>query len=102
MNPKNFLNKLKSLIDKYRSIRFLMNFYFLWNLVFLLSCHKYKEGNCIQASNGYVWKIIRIQDNKYSVMGFLKNSWGNEVLLDFEILDKNHIEINCPVININN
>jgi len=73
--------------------------YILWNLVFLLSCHKFKEGHCIQASDGYIWKINRIQDNKYSVMGFLENSWGNEVQLEFDNLDKNHIEINCPIIN---
>ena len=88
---------LKSIIE-YLPMKIILYLSIFWNLIFLLSCNKFKEGNCVQASDGYIWKINRIQDSKYLVMGFSDKGWGNEVLFEFNILDKNHIEIKCPVI----
>lgn len=71
---------------------------FVINMLFLLTCSKFDSGDCVVATDGYIWKINNAKDYKYSASGYSENGWGNDVNLDYDILDKTHNKINCPVI----
>lgn len=65
------------------------------------ACHTYQPGDCITASDGYVWKINQIKGSKYIAAGYLENGWGNDTELDFEVLDKqNYYKSLCPAVRI--
>lgn len=65
---------------------------------------KFDSGQCIQALDGYIWHINKYKLGKYDVMGWQGNSWGNEVSIDKDVLERKNLSkipeyhyINCPV-----
>lgn len=59
---------------------------------------EFEAGNCIQATDGYIWKINRIENSKYISEGWQGNAWGNEVEMSRDVLSKNngYRKISCP------
>lgn len=66
--------------------------------IFLSGCKKseFQAGDCVQAFDGYVWRIHRIESDKYYLSGWLDGKWGNEVDLEFGVVDGRYIKITCP------
>jgi len=60
------------------------NFYFRSN---------FHTGECVQGLDGYIWHINNIQFGNYTVMGWQKNAWGNEVTMEKSILERNDSRI---------
>jgi hypothetical protein len=55
------------------------NFYFRSN---------FHAGECVQGLDGYIWHINNFQFGKYTLMGWQRNAWGNEVTMEKSILER--------------
>lgn len=79
-------------------IKNILSFVILLPSILFISCSKFNVGDCVIAKDGYIWKINDIKESKYSVSGYSVNGWGNDVKLEYDIIDKTHLKTNCPVI----
>lgn len=68
-------------------------------LIFIDSCRlkpDFDPGMCIEAKDGFIWKISRIEGPEYILQGWF-GYWGNETKLSGHVISKNigHIEVEC-------
>ncbi len=99
--------KSKKLLPVLICLCVLIGVYYLVNFLFL---NNYKNGDCIQSEDSYVWHINDYSFGKYSLMGWQKDSWGNQVELSKNLVEgkdygsnipRYHL-VTCPVFGIEN
>lgn len=56
---------------------------------------KFVPGQCARAHDGYVWKIQRIEGDRYVLAGWQGNGWGNDTKLAFRTIS-DHVATECP------
>lgn len=55
----------------------------------ILIGHKFKNGWCVKDNrDGYVWQINDFRSDKYHVMGWQDNAWGNSVEIEKDVLER--------------
>jgi hypothetical protein len=52
-------------------------FIFALLVTFLGGCAKFQEGDCIQnVKDGFVWRIIEVHLDRYTMQGWFDGKWG--------------------------
>ena len=66
------------------------------SILALSSCNsKFNSGDCLQATDGYIWYISEVSFSKYVARGWQSKYWGLPAKLEHDILDR-YIKVLCP------
>jgi hypothetical protein len=62
----------------------------------------FKPGECVKATDGFIWKVSRIEGSNYILQGWF-NKWGNEVEMEFSVVSERagHRKVGCPQYVVN-
>lgn len=70
--------------------------------IFLLPS-KFHSGECVQAEDGYIWRVNNYRMGKYYLMSWEENGWGNEIEQKKVILERKDLndvlvyhQVSCP------